>query len=272
MFSRSLISQFILRFGRSVGVMAPLAIAITAQTRADFILPDAWARPAALSPNPIATFQGWEAFSSGTLPNNPNGGTLVMGPGFGGTASDAWSPINAAGNATVTETTGLAFITGGNLYNASAATSISTAIPNNIDAVSGDSTAGWTTLLVQIRTRGTEINPSTLLVNGIAPEDSVELSRVALGGFGGFQVDTWHQFKIAGNRDFYTLTFGSPGPHMSLDRLSIDTAWNETAFLQSQAFSNVVPVPEPGTWAVLAGAAIVGEIIRRRRMRGRDAS
>lgn len=173
--------------------------------------------------------------------------------------------VNPSGQAVLTNTFGGAIVTGsGNLYAPGGAAVFSVTIPEaDVPVPSHHVTA-----IVQIKTQGTELNYDSVLLNGLAPVDTAELSRVVLGGFGGEAVESWFLFSVPysafgdldGLTDVLTLTFSATGPHMSLDQVSIDTAISPFGF-----FAEPNPVPEPGSLAMLAGLGFVGLARRRRR-------
>lgn len=173
------------------------------------------------------------------------------------------SVTNGNGTPTVSEVGGGAFITsGGNIYNAGAPASFSVVVPEaDVPATPHNITA-----IVQIKTQGTELDLSSVLLNGLAPVATQELERIALGGFGGEKISTWFLFNVpyASFGDFdtlsddLTLTFNATGAHMSLDELAIDTAIQPFGY-----YAEPTPVPEPSSLALLGlGAAA---LLRRRR-------
>jgi hypothetical protein len=104
-----------------------------------------------------------------------------------------------------------------------------------------------TTLLLQTRTQGTEINPASVNVDGVAPTSVTELSRVSLGAQGA-DVETLWQFTLTGSPANYTIHFDSTMQFMSLDAVSVDI---------------YSLVPTPGAGAVIGLGALAAT--RRRR-------
>lgn len=219
---------------RSVLVASAMLAGLASSASADFITPDTitygWDRGV----TPLSTYAEWDVFTSTTGPNAPDVGAFV-----GGTLPPAASDFD------VFDTGGVSFITGGgNIY------SFGGVVSPQIEFGGFDLGAGYvTTVLLQVRTLGTEIDQSTLLLNGsIAATSATELDRVALGGFGGFQVDTLFEFNLSGNLDSYVINFDALGSSLSLDRVAIDT---------------FTVVPAPGAAALLGMGGLVAT--RRRR-------
>jgi hypothetical protein len=105
---------------------------------------------------------------------------------------------------------------------------------------------------IQTEEWGTPMNPASMLLNGIAADASfVTFTDPAYASpFGPVTLNhrlfTW---TIATPMD-YTFTFNAAGSSMSLTQVAVD----------------VMAVPEPGTWAMLAGGlALVAGVARRRR-------
>jgi hypothetical protein len=156
-------------------------------------------------------------------------------------------------NAGLTETTGMAFLTsGGNIYSPSFAIAISTTLPNyNFSSTPG---GDWnTTVFVQTRTIGSEINYAGLTLgwtDGVGPQSvttaqafySQELERVPNPGFGGFVVTNIWGFNVPFNPSQFTLNFAGAESSVSLDQLRVDTF--------------ATPVPEPSSMMLLGGAAL----------------
>lgn len=161
-------------------------------------------------------------------------------------------------NASLTETTGLGFVTGGgNIYSPSFAIGVTATLPNyNFSSSPG---GGWnTTVYVQTRTLGSEINYPGLTLgwnDGAAQSMtssqafySQELERVPLGGFGGFSVTKIWGFNVPYNPSQFTLNFLGAESSVSLNQVRIDTF--------------ATPVPEPSSMLLLGGAAVA--VWRRR--------
>ena len=221
---------------RSVLVASAMLAGLASSASADFIIPDTitygWERGA----TPLSTYAEWDVFTSPAGPNTPDVGSFV-----GGTLPATAADFNVVDN---NEASGACITGGGNIY------SFGGVVSPQIEFGGFDLGAGYvTTVLLQVRTLGTEIDQSTLLLNGsIAASSVTELDRVALGGFGGSQVDTLFEFNLSGNLDSYVINFDALGSSLSLDRVAIDT---------------FTVVPAPGAAALLGLGGLV--VVRRRR-------
>ncbi len=233
------------RFALAATAAAMFTAGVSAH--ATFVEPVSWSRATT-----GVTYQEWDVFTglSDQTPdvadNNPNG------------------------SASLTENSGGAFVTGGgNIYSFAVATDFTVTIPEaDVPAPPHDVTA-----IVQIKTQGTELDYSSVKLNGLSPVDTAELFRASLGGFGGSDVETWFLFNVpyAQFGDFdgintpvenLTLTFNAAGSSMSLDRLSIDTAIKPLGF-----YAEPNPIPEPASVALLGlgGLLVLGRARRQRR-------
>lgn len=200
---------------------------------ADFVVPDgsnsAWTRGVTAN----SAYAQWEAFTSTFGPNTPDVGAFAGGALTPG--SPAWNTFDR---------NGFSFITGGgNIY------SIAGVVAPQVDVPNFGLGAGYTTtILLQTRIQGTEIDPASVLIGGVAPAQTTELLRQPLGGPGGFLVDTLWRFELPGNASGYTVQFEALGSSMSLDRVAIDT---------------FTVVPAPGAAALLG----LGGVLAARRRR-----
>lgn len=175
---------------------------VGSQALADFTGPGdyGWTRGDANS-----TYFAWDYFTSASGGNVPDVGQFPDPLPGGWVAPD------------VVETTGNGFVTGsGNIYSPFGATSFDITVPNY------DLGTGATTLLVQFRTQGTELDYPAVLLEGSAPADIIELDRIDLGDFG-FLVDTLFVFQVSGNASQYVVTAPSVESSMSLDMITVDT-------------------------------------------------
>ncbi|QDU57643.1 PEP-CTERM sorting domain-containing protein [Aeoliella mucimassa] len=219
------------------------SLGFQAATFAAFVEPQSWTRG-----DGGTTYQEWGVFDAYPTDNTPDVGD-----------------INPNGTASLTENTGTAFTTSsGNIYGPGGATEFTVTIPEaDVPTPQHDITA-----VVQFSTLGTELDYTSVLLNGLAPVDTAEIDRVALGGFGGSQIDTWMLFNVpyadfgdgvAGVEDL-TLEFTASGAHMSLAALSIDTAIRPFGF-----YAEPNPVPEPTSIALCALIGAGGLVVAARR-------
>ncbi len=126
----------------------------------------------------------------------------------------------------VAETSGSAFLTStGNMYSFTDIMDFEVRVPN-----AGDTTPGiTTTVLLQVRTLGREIDYSTMLIDGQAPVEIVELFREDLqGDFGGgfvvgFTLERLFRWELAGNASEYVIEFTTAESSVSLDKIAVDT-------------------------------------------------
>lgn len=176
---------------------------------------------------------------------------------------------NANGTAVVTERgDNGAFLTGGNnIYSFSAPTAFEVTIPEaDVTAPPHNVTA-----VVQIKALGTELDYTSVKLNGLPPVDAATLfDGTAAGGLGGADVETWYAFNVPYSAfgdgvpgvEELLLSFEAAGSSMSLDRLSVDT------IIQPSGFTDVTnpapgtnPIPEPGTLLLFAAGAVM--VVRR---------
>jgi hypothetical protein len=215
-----------LRLTALLGLCVSFTLASVSQ--ATFVLPSGWARGDA-----TATYQEWDVF---TTP-----------PGPGGPFTPDIGVSNAAGAPTLVETSypaSASLITGsGNIYSFAAPTSFEINVPNfNLGA-------GYaTTVVLQTRIIGTQIDPASVLIDGVAPTVVETLADPAAGS-----VETlWRWDSLPGNDASYTVALSASGSSMSFGAASVDTF--------------AAAVPEPATWVLgLAGIAALAMVRRRAR-------
>ncbi len=193
------------------------------------------------------TYAHWNIFSAPAGPNAP----------------DVPTPFNPNGIANLADLGGASFITGGgNIYSFAASLQIDFDVPNY------DALPGFTTVVLQGRTFGTEADYTSLLLNGLPALYVGETDRINMGppGIGGGdQVDFWALFHLPSTSDL-TLTFQSPSSSMSLDRVVVDSIRlpNGYADVTLQGSSLIVPAPVSMLPAALALLAPLGRANRRR--------
>ncbi|QDV44623.1 hypothetical protein Enr13x_44910 [Stieleria neptunia] len=133
---------------------------------------------------------------------------------------------------------------------------------------SGTSGGGFTRIVAQFETLGSELDYSSVLLSAsaatagtIAPSLVLETARVSLGGtFGGEGVSYLALWDLDSSQAEYRFDFNAQSTSMSLDQFRIDTFTQNTPFITPSA------VPEPGGLAVLA--VVAGGMVLRRRRRG----
>jgi hypothetical protein len=225
-----------------------LALLLPAVARAQLILPPT--SPVSWLPGQTdTTAHHWNNFAA------PGAGAY---PGPFAPDVAAFAPGLPA--ATLTETTGSGFLTGGgNLYSPGTVLAFNVQIPayGRSTLPGGD----WqTTVFVQTRSLGTEIDYAGLTLAWTAagvPQSlasaaaffTQELERTPLGGFGGFAVSRIWGFNVPYSPTGLTLGFAAAGSSLSLDQVRVDTF--------------VTAVPEPGG-LILVGSAVVAWGLRRR--------
>lgn len=204
-------------------VSVPSLLALASMAMGDFVVPDGVNYPWVRGSTTNSAYAQYEVFTAPAGPNAPDVGSFA-----GGTlppTAPAWNVFDTSGGSFVTG--------GGNIYSPSVPTNIHVTTPNfELGA------AYATTILLQVRTQGTEINPSSMNIGSIAPAFTQELFRQQLGGFGGFLVDTLYLWELPGNALSYEIRFDALEASMSLDRVAVDT------------FAAVIPAP--------GGAALLG--------------
>jgi len=181
-----------------------IGLAAAGTTRADFTTPDAygWTRGSANT-----TYGQWDIFTAAAGPNAPDIGQF----------NPTGTPFNvydSAGGSVITAS--------GNIY--------SFTLPLNVHVIAPSyALAGpaQTRVLLQVRTNGTEIAPSSINIGGVNPIHVIELYRQNLGGGGpgggGFLVDTLYEFRLSGNALSYEIRFNASDNYLSLDRVCVDT-------------------------------------------------
>ena len=174
---------------------------------ADFITPDAfgWTRGDADS-----TYFEWDVFVSAFGGNDPDVGQFPV------ELPDGWVSPD------VVETTGTAFITGsGNLYSPFGPIHVEVTVPNY-----GYGT-GQTTLLVQVKTQGNELDYDNVVAMGEAPVEVTFLTRELSDQ--GYIVEVLYEFAIEGNPSEIVIGIPTADAHVSVDRIAVDTLAFEEA-------------------------------------------
>lgn len=131
---------------------------------------------------------------------------------------------------------------------------------------SGTTGGGFTRIVAQFETLGSELDYSSILLSSsaiaagtIAPSFAVETNRTSLGGtFGGEGVSYLALWDLDSSQSEYRFDFEAQSSSMSMDKLRIDT------FTQSTPFITPSAVPEPSSLAIL-GLIAGGLAMRRKR-------
>ena len=177
-------------------------LASASLAHAQFVEPDGygWSRGDADS----AWFE-WDVFTS------PTGGNLPDVGQFPSPLPGGWATPD------VYDTSGLAIITAsGNFYSFVGPITLDVVIPNY------GYQSGSTTLLLQIRTQGNELDYGSVNIWGEPPVEHVELLRQSLGEFG-WLVDSLFRFELDGNENVYIASFAAADAHVAIDRIAVDT-------------------------------------------------
>lgn len=182
-------------------------IALTPCALADFVAPNGTNFPWVRGATPNSAYAQWESFTSPAGPNSPDVGSFVGGALPAG--APAWNAFDSSGAGFVTS--------GGNIYSFAGPTNLHVVAPNFDRGA-----ANTTTIILQLRTQGAEVLPVSVNIGGITPAEIVELNRQALGGMGGFLVDTLYRWDLSGNALSYEIRFDSAGSSMSTDRIAVD--------------------------------------------------
>lgn len=193
------------------------------------------------------TFQYWDVFTTLTGDNAPNDGQAATVDVVNPNGDPAVRYLGNPDDAFITSS--------GNIYSPTVATFLETEVP-----VEGLGASFGTNVSLVIRTQGNELDYDGVTLSyldggeqsqTLTDDEPEELSRVALGGFGGFRVDTLFEFEVPSNPDAFTLSFNAASSSMSLDQVTVDT--------------ETVALPEPAGLALLAFGAI--PLLRRPRSR-----
>jgi hypothetical protein len=215
----------------AIGLSCSLVCALASAAHADFVVPDGVNVPWIRGTTANSAYAQWESFTTVAGPNAPDVGHSAVG------SLPNLSAFNVSASGT-----GASVLGSGNIYSGGSAMSVTITVPSFVVDPSNP-----TILLLQTRTQGTEINPATVLINGVAPTQVTELSRVSLGPQGAM-VDTAWRWDLPTSASTFTVTFAGASPtFLSLDRVAVD----------------VFTVPTPGAGAVLAFGALAA--VRRRR-------
>jgi len=157
--------------------------------------------------------------------------------------------LSAGTTASVTENTGLAFLTGGNIY--------SWQTPTSFTATLSGTTGGLFDVYLRIGTLGSLANLTATLNTVSATAAKVETigpTTIVMGGVSAEQEIYWKWSGVSGT-SLYTFNFSASSSSMSLDQLALATV----------AVPSVTPVPEPEAYSMMAlGLSLMAFAARRR--------
>jgi hypothetical protein len=151
------------------------------------------------------------------------------------------------GTKQVRENTAGAFLTsGGNIYSPSIATDFTVTLGGYLPVVTG-------TRVVALRTStlGSELAYGSARLNGVAGSYYETFRENITGGFGGAEVESLWLWTVA-DAASYVFDFNAASSSVSMDQIA--------AFV-----GPVNAVPEPGTWALMAGGLALVGVWRMRR-------
>jgi hypothetical protein len=194
------------------------------------------------------SYSGWNIFTDDDN-NSMNGFQQDSSPEFSAGTFGPASIAETLGNSVISSTN--------NLYALTGPVSFLVTVPSV--GVGG----GFTRLVAQFRTLGTEIEYNNIRLDGVAPTAQRELERTIINIPGGApgqpttitRVDYLASWNINSLAAQHVLTFGAAASNHSLDQLHID----------------LVAVPEPATLSTLAvaGCLATWHQVRRRRKASR---
>jgi hypothetical protein len=151
------------------------------------------------------------------------------------------------GTMRVRENTAGAFLTsGGNIYSPTVATDFTVTLTGYLP-----STAGTRVVALRTATVGNELDYGSMLLNGVAGTRHETFRQAVTGGFGGTEVESLWLWTLADAGSF-VFDFNAAASSVSMDQIA--------AFV-----GPVNAVPEPGTWALLAGGLGLVGVWRARR-------
>jgi hypothetical protein len=241
----------------------------------EFVTPP-WARGSATN----STYQEWDVFQSSTNspPNTSPSGAIAVPDAFPSPATAtptvAAPPFNPNGTGSaVPGPSGVWILSSGNIYSPFLTAEVDAFVPNyNLSA-----SAGWTTLIMQVRTSGSVVDPSTVKLTAfdsldaaiagqtlISPvESAIRYSLVSTIPQGESTTqDRWFEFQVPGNAAKYQLELAGSGTSTSIQQLAVDSIYTSAA----NPIDVTAPalVPEPSTF-VLAGFAVCGGFLFMKR-------
>jgi hypothetical protein len=145
------------------------------------------------------------------------------------------------------ENTAGAFLTsGGNIYSPSVATDFTVTLGGYVPTV-----AGTRVVALRTATLGSELDYASMLLNGVAGTRTETFRENITGGFGGAEVESLWLWTLT-DAASYVFDFNAASSSVSMDQIA--------AYV-----GPVNAVPEPGTWALMAGGLALVGVWRMRR-------
>lgn len=145
------------------------------------------------------------------------------------------------------ENTGGAFLTsGGNIYSPAVATDFTVTLGGYVPTV-----AGTRVVALRTATLGNELDYASMLLNGLAGTRYETFRENITGGFGGAEVETLWLWTLT-DATSYVFDFNAAASSVSMDQIA--------AYV-----GPINAVPEPGTWALMAGGLGLVGVWRMRR-------
>lgn len=190
----------------------------------------------------LAGFSGTGATSATPWIGSPPAGSRYAEWNFFNGLTDTAPDIGSFGGAaSVAETSGGAFVTGGgNLYSPSVATTFTATL-------TGGGSGLWDVYL-RLSSLGTTAS-TTATLNGVAAAAVESFAENISGGFGGTEQEVYWKWTVAA-APTYTFAFNASSSSMSLDQLGLYA---------------VQAVPEPETYALFGAGLLALGLLRRQR-------
>jgi hypothetical protein len=244
----------------------------------EFVTPP-WARGSATN----STYQEWDVFQSNTNspPNTTPSGVIAVPDAFPSpspaTPTVAAPPFNPNGTASaVPGPSGVWLLSSGNIYSPFLTAELDAFVPNyNLDTSA--TPAGWTTLIMQVRTWGSLLDMNSVKLTGfdsanaaLAGQTLVSPVETALRYTSDSVIpqgatttqDLWFEFHVPGNAAKYQLELAGSGTSTSIQQFAVDSIYTAAAAPIDAPAPALVP--EPSTF-VLAGFAVCGGFLFMKR-------
>ena len=193
------------------------------------VSPTQWTR----GDGPGATYQAWQTFvgagpwAPDLADQNPNASASLSGTNS--VTGNSFNPTSS-----------------GNIYTFTDPGNFSIDVP-----AYGLGTGHFTTVLLETRTHGMELDYSGIQLDSMPPSMTVELGRQTVDTTFGpaTQVDTWYQWNLpasAGGAASHAITFSGADFHVSLVEVAVDTYTTNAGPVVEPS-----PIPEPASECLL---------------------